>query len=265
VALAAVAALGSPLSAQDTNGFLRDKGAGDVALSYTSESYDQFWAGETKVSAPPLGEVTTESWSLWTAYGLTDDLTLVVQLPYVDAEGDGTAGLSESDLQDAAVLGLYRLADWGGRTRSQLIGGLGISTPASSYEPDLPVSVGDGTTDGLFRLVYLLQHGNLYFSQQVGFDLRSDDAPNDFPFYTELGYTIGQTTLTGFFAMLLADGGTDIGDPGFTFPSNQEEYQRIGARSSSVSPGGPVWRSPVSRPSTGATRAMRAACRSAST
>ena len=29
---------------------------------------------------------------------------------------------------------------------------------------------------------------------------------------------------------MLANGGTDIGDSGFTFPSNQEEFQRVGLR-----------------------------------
>ena len=28
----------------------------------------------------------------------------------------------------------------------------------------------------------------------------------------------------------MADGGTDIGDPGFTFPSNKDETERVGAK-----------------------------------
>lgn len=230
-ALASALAAGvSPASAQDFNGFLRERGRGDVSLSYTAESYGDFWAGATKVSDPGLGEVRTLSFSLWAAYGLTGDLSLFASLPWVDAEGDGEAGLAENDLQDVMVLAAHRLARFGSSIRSELIGGLGLRTPASSYEANLPISVGDGTTDGLFRLVYLLRHDGFYLSQQIGYDLRGGDAPDGLPLYTEVGYTLGRTTINGSYAKLLADGGTDIGDPGFTFPGNQEEYERIGAK-----------------------------------
>jgi hypothetical protein len=76
----------------------------------------------------------------------------------------------------------------------------------------------------------MLQSGNFYFSQQVGYDLRSDDAPDGIPLYTELGVTAGPVTYSALYQQLIADGGTDIGDPGFTFPSNQDEYQRFGVK-----------------------------------
>ena len=105
-------------------------------------------------------------------------------------------------------------------------------TPASraSYEANAPVARGDDTTDGLLRLVYLLRSGRFYWSQQVGLDIRGGDAPDGFPIYTEVGYSFGRVTGIGFYSLYLADGGTDIGDPGFTFPSNQEEYERLGAK-----------------------------------
>jgi hypothetical protein len=37
-------------------------------------------------------------------------------------------------------------------------------------------------------------------------------------------------TRTLFYSSLRAEDGTDIMDPGFTFPSNEEEYDRIGGR-----------------------------------
>ncbi len=73
-------------------------------------------------------------------------------------------------------------------------------------------------------------NGFPYASQQVGFDSRGDDVPDSFPLYTEAGYTFGRVTGSLFYSRLIADGGTDIGDPGFTFPSNQEEYSRAGGK-----------------------------------
>src|SRR5262245_7176112 len=78
-----------PFMAADLNGFLREKGKGDVALAYTSESYDTFWAGTMEVDVPNDGEVNTASYSLWFAYGLSDRWTLTGDIPYVDAESDG--------------------------------------------------------------------------------------------------------------------------------------------------------------------------------
>jgi len=217
-------------SAQDLNGFLRDKGSGDVAVSLTSESYDMFWRGETKVSNPGVGQVDTVSASIWMAYGLTDRWTLIASLPWVDADGDGTGGFADSGIQDLSVLGATRLAEFGNGGGSRLIGAVGVRTPASNYEGDQPVSLGDDTTDWLVRLVYQFRRESFYVSQQVGYDVRGGDAPDGVPLYTEAGYTFGRTTVNAFFSKLLADGGTDIGDPGFTFPSNQEEYERTGAK-----------------------------------
>jgi hypothetical protein len=228
IALAAAA----PAGAIDVNGFLPAAGEGDVALSYTAESWDSFWLGETKVDSPPeLGTVDLTSITLWGRFGLTDNAALIVNLPHVDADNDGLVNFDDSGLQDAAALLLARFASYGsGAVQHRWLGGLGLRTPASGYEANLPVDIGDGTTDILTRLVYQLEWGGGYFSQQVGFDLRSKDAPDNWTLYTELGFPTGPVTWIGYYQQVLANGGTDIGDSGFTFPSNQEEFQRVGLR-----------------------------------
>jgi hypothetical protein len=222
--------LGSAWSA-DLNGFMRQKGKGDVALSYTAEHYDRFWAGTTEVHVDDagLGRIRTRSLSIWLAYGFTDRFTLVADLPYVRAES-ATAPFEEKDLQDLTVLGLYRFGSKGGRWRSDFIGAAGVRTRVSDYEANSPVDVGDGTTDALFRFVYQLTGPRFYVSQQIGFDRRNEDAPDGWPLYTETGWLAGPVTVSGFYSRLEARGGTDIGMSGFTFPSNQEEYRRVGAK-----------------------------------
>jgi hypothetical protein len=222
----------SPARSLDINGFLPARGRLEAALSFTHESWDEFWRGNTKVPTPPfLGKASINSSTLWLRYGLSDHLALVANLPYVDASSDGTTGFDETDLQDLSVLVKLQLVERRrGATRHRLLGGAGLRVPASDYEPNLPVDVGDGTTDVLLRLVYQLERGRFYFSQQLGLDVRSEDAPTGFPLLTEVGFRTGQITWIGSYQVLRASGGTDIGDPGFTFPSNQEEYQRLGAR-----------------------------------
>ena len=216
-----------PAAATNLNGFMPGQGHGNLAISYTAESYDQFWVGDVEVSDPGVGEVETDSLSAWFQWGFTDNLALVVDAAYVDVTSDGLGGFEDSGLQDASVLLKQRFLSSGPHT---LVGGLGVRTAISDYEANLPVDLGDNTTDALLRLVYQLESGSFYFSQQVGYDIRGDDAPDGFPLYTELGYTFGPATLTLFYFNLIADGGTDIGDPGFTFPSNKDETTRLGLK-----------------------------------
>lgn len=231
-----LAGLAPAAAALDLNGFFPPPGDTQIALSYSTESWDEFWRGTRKVPTPPfLGEADISTFTLWMRHGVTERLALVGNLPYVDAESDGDPGFDEASVQDLSLVAKYRLAEYGGdgsdgRARHVLAGAVGLRTDIGGYEANLPLDVGDGTTDALFRFVYQLERGRFFFSQQIGFDLRSEDAPDGFPINTEIGVRTGRLTWIGSFQALWADGGTDIGDPGFTFPSNQEEYQRIGLR-----------------------------------
>ncbi len=216
--------------ASDLNGFLSAKGKGGVALSFTSEGFDEFWVGDSKVSDPGVGQVDRRSVSLWVGYGLTDRITLNASLPYIDVDSNGLAGFKERSAQDVAVLGKYRLGSVGQTVRNDFVVAGGLRTAVSDYATDNPGDVGDGTTDVLFRLVYQLNYRRFYASQQVGFDLRSAEAPNGFPLFTEMGIGFGRVTLSGFYAKQIADGGTDIGQPGFTFPGLNDESDRVGAK-----------------------------------
>ncbi len=221
----------APAAALDINGFMPGKGRGDLALSATVEGYDEFWVGETKVSDPGVGEVETFSLTAWLTWGLTDDLAVVVNVPYVDVDSDGLGGFGDSGLQDLSALLKVRFARIAsGAARHSFVGAAGVRVPIGDYEGNLPVDLGDDTTDALFRLVYQLESGSFHFSQQVGYDVRGGDAPDGYPLLTELGVTAGRATWTLYLAQLIADDGTDIGDPGFTFPSNRDEYQRVGAK-----------------------------------
>lgn len=227
LALAVTGSMPRSVLALDLNGFLPEGGRGDVAISYTAEGYDEFWVGDTRVSDPGVGKVDIQSLTLWFQWGLTDKLAVVANLPYVDADSDGLGGFADSGLQDFSLLFKYRLLSAGPHT---LLGGAGVRTAAGDYEGNLPVDLGDDTTDTLFRLVYQYQAGPFYLSQQVGYDLRSNDAPDGYPLFTEIGFTAGRVTYSATYCQLIADGGTDIGDPGFTFPSNGDEYSRAGLK-----------------------------------
>jgi len=231
LSLALMSAVGPSALAANLNGYLEEKGHGDVALSYTSESYDHFWIADQSTAVPNGGDVKTTSTSIWLAYGISDRLTLIGNLPYIEANSHDGFGITEKAWQDLTLLGAYSLWSGGSTVGSSIVGAAGMRTVASNYViNNQPVNIGDGTADWLLRLVYQLRYRNLYVSQQVGYDIRGGDAPNNVPLHTEIGWTIGRITLIGFYSRVIARGGTDIGDPGFTFPSNGDEYSRAGGK-----------------------------------
>jgi hypothetical protein len=237
-AVLAVFALAAPaFAAPDMNGFVRAKGEGAVALSYTSESYDEFWLGRTKVQLSSTEEVETQSLSLYFDYGITDKLTFVANLPYIEADDNGIFGLPNGrgkieGNQDLSVLAKYRFcqAD-AGPVHFDFVAAGGMTNPASNYVVNtVPVNIGDGVSVWNARLVGQLSWQNFYISQQLGYDLRGGDAPDQIPLYTEAGYTWGPVTFNVMYSNLNSTGGTDIGDPGFTFSNNDKELERLGAK-----------------------------------
>lgn len=216
--------------AMDMDGYIFPKGKGAVALSFTSQSYDHFWAGTTKVADPMIGTVDTKSTTLWVGYGITDRLSLVANLPYIDTRSDGLAGFGQGALQDLTVLGKYRFGSVGSKARSDFIGAFGTRTIASNYEiQNSVVDIGDGTADWLARFIYALHANHFHLSQSVGWDWRGGVAPDGRPFYTVVGTAWGPIIVDAFYGRLDARGGTDIGS-GAPFPSNKEELERTGLK-----------------------------------
>jgi hypothetical protein len=223
--------LAAAVSAIELNGFMPGKGRADLAISYSRDTYDHFWAGQDKVADPAVGKVENTSLSMWGQWGISDRLAVLANLPYINADSDGFGGFAENGLQDLVVLGKYRLAPAASsQGRHLFLGAAGFRIPASGYEDNAPVDIGDGTTDALLRLVYQFEQGPIYLAQQVGFDLRGGDAPNGLPLYTETGVAFRRFTGSCFYSQYLATGGTDIAEPGFTYPSNKDEYRRLGAK-----------------------------------
>lgn len=221
-----LALLVSPSIAGEINGFLKSPGQGDVALSFTTEQYDRFWVGNSKTSDPGLGEIKTKSLSAWVGWGLTPDVSLFATLPYVDTHAEGPADLDESGLQDATVLVARRLMSRQATASHELVGAVGLRTPVANYPANRPVALGDGSSDALLRLTYLLRFRACYGSVQLGADLR-DAVPDGYPVATELGLTRGRLTYSLGYTQLITPHGTDIGEPGFTFQGLREEYERI--------------------------------------
>lgn len=72
------------------DGFYAAKGELSVTVSYAGTSHDEFYVGEEKVGPVPAHEKITQNIvSLYTKYGVTDGLTMLLNAPLIAAKGHG--------------------------------------------------------------------------------------------------------------------------------------------------------------------------------
>ncbi len=221
--------LGTLPAAQGDTGFLRGKGHFTSALSYTLDYYDEFWVDDKKMSPPEVGEVERETASLYAAYGLRDDLDLVVNANYVEAETDGTVAFEDQeDLQD-----LYLGAKWRAWSRGTGPGTFSaflapsIKLPMTDYEDNDVTAIGDGQVDLRFRAIVHYQWSAFWASLESGYDRRNGAPEDEVPLNLTLAGTIAErVTLMPFFSLVESHGGPNIGQA--PFREVQEEYSRYG-------------------------------------
>ncbi|MEZ7515089.1 hypothetical protein [Flavobacterium frigidarium] len=70
---------------------MQGKGKGNVSISFSSEKYDEVYFIPEKVDGVPVfNETKITSTSLYATYGISDQVDVVVVLPYVKAKGNAT-------------------------------------------------------------------------------------------------------------------------------------------------------------------------------
>jgi hypothetical protein len=226
-----VVSLADTAAAQGETGFLRGKGKVDAIAYYNFDTYDEFWLGSNSIDNDDagFGDIDRISYGLYTAVGITDDVDLTANVPYVIARADSVFP-READFQDLTVRGKWRV--WGtsgGGNEFSLLPSPGIKIPLSNYEDNAVTAIGDGQTDYQFRAILHYHHDSGAFaSVDTGYDVRAGRPRDEFPLHVTVGMTFGPVTIAPFYTHVDSLGGPDIGDPGFTFPEVEEDYDRVG-------------------------------------
>jgi hypothetical protein len=65
---------------------MQGKGKGSVSLSFSSEKYDKVYFIPEKVDGVPVLTKQVYSTSIYATYGISDQVDVVVVLPYVQAK-----------------------------------------------------------------------------------------------------------------------------------------------------------------------------------
>lgn len=145
-------------------GFMPGGKGTDLALTYSHEGYDQYFFGQERQSI----DYQVQSLSLFVEHGITDSLSVVLNLPYLYADE------LNKGLQDGAVWAKYRNGyDQFASGRLTQITAVGLSFPLSRYPvmTDNPIGLRSTIIQGRYLGQFQFNNG-LFVNLQAGFDFQ---------------------------------------------------------------------------------------------
>ncbi|MCB0705849.1 MAG: hypothetical protein KDC34_11090 [Saprospiraceae bacterium] len=147
-----------------TDGFMKAKGDGTLAFTYSHERAETYFFGEQEQYI----NLTTRSLSAYLAWGISDKFNLVASLPYMRNDSLNSA------LQDATVALKYQNGQKtlvNGRLKTLTI--LGFQFPASKYPTTTAQPIGARNNSFIFRFLTQYESNQGFFAHfQTGFDFR---------------------------------------------------------------------------------------------
>lgn len=227
------------------NGFMQRKGHGSVVLSHNFESYNSVFLVPKKITGVPIfNDIKVNSTSVYTTYGLSDKLNLVLNVPYIKAEGAASEQVlknlnytnTQSGLQDVSIYVKYKALTVESDKRTfNLVGAVGVKTPLGDYSVDdglqSIVAIGNRATSVNVLAIGLLRDNSGFFmSGQAGYCLRNNQVPDAVMSELKIGLIKPRLYADVLIANQTSLSGTDILADGFQgfFPSTRVNYTRIG-------------------------------------
>jgi hypothetical protein len=234
-----------------TDGQMMGKGLFCGGLSYTQDSWKNYWEGTLKRNNLNLGTVSTQSLAGMGALGVSKNINLMFVLPYVWTKASAGTLQGMSGLQDLMVGIKYRPLDFKsdfGRFNVMVVGA--FSTPMSNYTADfLPLSIGLEAKTLQSRLIaHYRTRSGIFATAQAGFVWRSNIRIDRTSYYTDghqfntdqvemphvahfsarAGYMQEYMILEVFFDKMNTLGGGDIRRNDMPFPSNRMNFSKLG-------------------------------------
>jgi hypothetical protein len=201
----------------------KDRGA--VALSFTAERYETaFLVPEDADEIPIFNELPINSVTLFATYGVSPDLDLILNLPYIRSEGFATQQTldelgyenSRSGLQDISLFLKYKLHAFRvGASRLDFIALGGLKTPVSNYKVDEGLqsilAIGNRATSlTAGGIAQLRMPVGIYVAGQAGYSYRSGEVPDAVVGEIKVGYGSSKIHVAGWYAKQFSLGGVDV-------------------------------------------------------
>jgi hypothetical protein len=149
------------------------KGSTCVALMAGQSTWRQYWEGSLQRDNLNIGTHTTQQIALMAAYGLSDRLNAIVQLPYVSTHTSAGNLMGQAGLQDLSGWLKYRFHDKNGLSLHGVVGG---SVPVTNYVAEfLPMSIGlQSRTASLRGITTYTHRSGLFLSGHGTYSHRSN-------------------------------------------------------------------------------------------
>lgn len=245
LAVTTLGCVSAAYSQSPISGFMQGKGKGSVSLSFSSEKYDEVYFIPKKVNGVPVfNETEIYSTSIYATYGISNQVDVVVVLPYVQAKGNATDAVltnlnlenERKGLQDVSVFVKYSPFNFDfGSSSLRLIGALGLKTPLSDYKVEEGfqsiIAIGNrSTTVSTTGMAMFRTNSGVFASAQLAGNYASNDVPNSYATELKVGYAARLFYGDAFIANQKSTGGVDIFGEGFAgyFPTTKVNYTKVG-------------------------------------
>lgn len=230
------------------------KGQICAGLTYSYNSWTEYWEGENLISNDNIGSVSRQQFIPGFSLGLLDRLNFIAMAPYVTSHASKGSLNGQSDFQDLSLHLKGKMVEFKiGPGQFNLAGTLGFSTPMSKYLVDFaPLNVGNGTTNLSYRQMFNYQldkgfyigakanytyrsnikniHRDFYYDQGNAYYSNEVQVDDVFDWVVALGFSNKQILAEIDFNSYNTLGGSDIRiwEPGF--PTNNVDFNTLTAR-----------------------------------
>lgn len=155
------------------DGIFMSKGNLCGGVSYSKDSWKNYWEGTLYRENKNLGTLKTEMVTLTANYGISDRFNVMAMLPYVSVNPSAGTSQGFSGIQDLTMSVKYRLA----QTKNlSVIGSVGGSIPTNNYVAELmPFSIGNQSKTLFGRaILYYTLPADLAFTAVATYTARSN-------------------------------------------------------------------------------------------
>ena len=221
-----------------------------IGPMYSNSSWKNYWEGTLKRENLNLGTVSTQALSLMGAYGVTGNLNLLFNAPFIKTNASAGTMKGMEGLQDLSLFVKWmpiETALGNGTFSLYTIGG--ISLPLTNYHADyLPLALGLHSKTASARLMLDYQLGQYFVTGSATYVVRDNikidrnayyttqshltnevEMPNASNFNFRAGYRSSKLIAEAVLNKWTTLGGFDITRNNMPFPSNRMNATTIGA------------------------------------
>lgn len=216
---------------------------------YMYSQWNNYWEGTLKRDNQNLGMVTNQQIMLMGNYGITNNLNVLLNIPYAFTKASGGTLHGMQGFQDLSMAVKWRpLKKVFGKNTISLLAVGSLSFPMSNYTADfMPMSIGMGSTNLAGRAIADYKFNHLFATASGMYIRRSNISISRNSYFTDRLYLTNQVAMpdvsvfnfrTGyrsnrFIAEALLNtyntlGGTDIRRNDMPFPSNKMNVTTAG-------------------------------------